>query len=142
MYSTPTLATRFARNTRAGPGMQHPEHAELPAEEARISGELLERGGGCPKQRRVDLAWVGAGHIPQLGWHGKRDEEIRDGQETRLLGGQPCLARVLLAGRAMAVATGMIAVAGGLTARAGKDLAAQRLGATALNGQHGAALLG
>jgi len=61
-------------------------------------------------------------------------QEVGDRQQQRLLLGEPGLGGFLLAGRAVAVATGVVAVANELTGRAGVDVAAERLGTTLGNG--------
>jgi hypothetical protein len=40
----------------AGPGLQHANHADLPAQEARVVCQLLERGGRGAKQECVNRA--------------------------------------------------------------------------------------
>jgi len=80
------------------------------------------------KQQRIDGLRLLSGDGPQRGGQRKGDQEVRDRQEQRLLLGQPGWGGVLLAGRAVAIATGVVAVAGDLTRWAGIDGATKGFG--------------
>jgi hypothetical protein len=55
----------------ARPGLQDAQHANLPAQEARILGELLERCGRRTKQQGIDRLRVRAGDGTQFGGQGE-----------------------------------------------------------------------
>src|SRR3954447_5918028 len=95
----------------ARPGLQHAEHANLPTQKAWILGELLQSSGGGAKQQRVDRAWVLAGKRAQTSGQREGDQKVWHWQQYVLLVGQPGLAGILLTGRAVAIAAGMVAIA-------------------------------
>ncbi len=107
----------------AGPGLEYAEHSHLPAEEAGIGGKLLERGRRRAKQNRVQAALVLPEQITEGRRHREGHEEVRDGQQQRLLLGEPGLCPILLTGGAVAVAAGVILVAGDGTGAARREMA-------------------
>jgi hypothetical protein len=50
----------------ARPGLQDPQHANLPTEKARILGKLLQRRGGGAKEQRIDRLRVCSGERRQF----------------------------------------------------------------------------
>ena len=67
-----------------GPGVQHGEHADGAADEARIAGQLDDRLGGGLHQHGVAVALVGAQHGPQFLGHGDGDVEVGHRQHLGL----------------------------------------------------------
>src|SRR5689334_21049475 len=63
----------------------------------------------------------------QLGGQGEGEQEVWYRQQEGVLLGKPGWSSILLAGRAVAVATGMVAVTRELTGRASVDVTAKRL---------------
>src|SRR6266508_5327497 len=49
------------------PGLQHAQHANLPAKEARILGQLLKCCRGGTKEQGVDRAWLAPRYCLELG---------------------------------------------------------------------------
>src|SRR6266545_3615075 len=114
----------------ARPGLQDAQHAHLPTQEARVLSQLLERGRGRTKEQRVDRLGLLSSERAELRRQCKGDQEVGNRQQQRLLLGEPGLGSVLLTRWAVAVATGMVAVAGDLARRAGVDVATKGLGTT------------
>jgi hypothetical protein len=114
----------------APPGLQDAEHANLSAQQAPVLGQPLQSRGRRRKQQRIDRLRLLAGESTQLGRQRKGDQKGADRQQQRQLLGEPGLAGLVLTSWAVAVATGVRAVAGELTGRAGaavQDLAAEGL---------------
>jgi hypothetical protein len=120
----------------ARPGLQDPQQADLTAKEARVACQLLERGGRGLKEQGVESALVRAGQLAQRWRQREGDQEVGHQQQQFLLPREPGLGGVVLAGRAVAVAVGMVTVALGTAGRADVELAAKCLGATVLNRLH------
>ena len=57
-------------------GLEHPDHANLPAQEARILGKLLQRGSGGAKQERIERARVVACHRAERGGQREGDQKV------------------------------------------------------------------
>ncbi len=126
----------------AGPGMQHTQHADLPAHKAWIPGQFLGCLCGSTKEQVVEQLLVASGDLAQL--RGKREgqKEVGDRQEQPPLDFQPLLGLLVLAFGTTAVATGVVAVADFAAIWAVKDLSAQGLGAAALDGAHSLVVAG
>jgi hypothetical protein len=60
----------------ARPGLQHPQPANLSAEEAWILGELLQSSGGGAKEQRVDRAWVLTCQRSQTRWQREGEQKV------------------------------------------------------------------
>jgi hypothetical protein len=105
-------------------------------------GQLLERRCGRAKQQRIERFRLLASESTQFGGQREGDQEVRNRQEQHVLLGEPGLGGVLLAGRAVAVATGVVAVTHDLTGWAGVNMAAQCLGSAVFNRVHGHMLVG
>jgi hypothetical protein len=52
----------------ADPGMEHADHAQPTADEARVLGQLLQSCGGSAEEQVVDQLLMAASHRPQLLW--------------------------------------------------------------------------
>ena len=105
-------------------------------------GQLLERRCGRAKQQGIERFRLLASERTQFGGQREGDQEVRNRQEQHVLLGEPGLGGLVLAGRAVAVATGVVAVAHDLTGWAGVDMAAQCLGSAVFNRVHGHMLVG
>ena len=81
-------------------------------------------------------------HSAQAAGEREGDQKVGDRQQQGLLLRQPGLGRALLAGRTVAVATGVVAIASSRTGRTAVDMAAEYLGSTLFNRTHGCALIG
>src|SRR6266508_1151827 len=99
------MVTQIAR-----PGLEYAQHAELPANKARIGGQLLQRRGRGAKEQGVDLPLMAVRQRAQLGWEREGYQKIRYRQQTIVLRGQPAFGSVMLTGRAVTIAAGVIAV--------------------------------
>jgi hypothetical protein len=64
----------------ARPGLQDAQHANLPAQEARILGELLERRCGRAKQQGIDRLRLLSSERTQLGGQREGNQEVGHGQ--------------------------------------------------------------
>ena len=65
----------------AAPGVEHPQHAQLCAEPARVGGQILESlGTGGKEQVQADL-WMGSDEAAQFLRHSEGEQEVRDRQE-------------------------------------------------------------
>jgi hypothetical protein len=73
----------------SGPGVKHPDHADLPAEVFRVQGESLQGGSGGLKEQVVHAVLVRAGHRPSCLGQGKSEQKIGHGQEEVTLLVQP-----------------------------------------------------
>ena len=126
----------------AGPGVQYTHQPDLPTHKARVLGQLLGSLSRSAKEQVVEQFLVLAGDLAQFSGKRESQQEVRDGQEQSLLGFQPVLGLLVLALGAMAIAAGMITVAGFATGGARVNLSSQRFGAAALDGVHGLAMAG
>jgi hypothetical protein len=87
--------------------MEHAEEAgEVGADMLGIFGEFFDCLGRSLEQSGVAKALVLADERAQLLWDGKRDQKVMTRQSTFDLFLQPLLGFVVLAGGAMAIATG------------------------------------
>ena len=125
----------------ARPGLQDADHAELAAHEARVLGQLLERGRRGAEEQVVDQRLVLERHRAQRTRQGERDQEVRHRQQELLLAGQPVLGRIVLAGRTVAITTGVVGVAGGVAGGTAVDLPAQGRRSAGFDGVHRRELL-
>jgi len=127
----------------APPGTRkYPDQADLAADEARVLGQGLQRGGGALEQQVVERALMRAGERAQLAGHGEGDQEMRHGQEQRALLREPALGGVVLALWTVAVLARMIGVDQLLARLTEVDLSAQALGAAGLDVVQGAPVRG
>src|SRR4051812_31164315 len=95
----------------ARPSLKHTQHAQLPANKARIGSQLLKCASGGAEKQRIELALVAIGDLAQLGGEREGDQKIGQGQQKLVLLLEPALRITLPTQRAMPVATGVIAVA-------------------------------
>src|SRR5215213_311482 len=126
----------------ARPGLQHADQANLRAQKARIAGQLPQCAGRGAEEQVVEEALVAVGDITQLAGQCEGDQEVGHWQQQLLLASEPALGSVVLAGRAVAVAAGVVAVARGATGRAAVEVAAQGFGTALLNRAQGSLLAG
>jgi hypothetical protein len=123
------------------PGLENAKHPEVAAKMAWVLGQLLECSSRGPKETIIDLALIGSRKRPEFCRYGKRDKKVGDGQQQRLLLGQPGLAGVVLAGRTMPVPTGMVAVTGRVTRGTGEHLPTKLVRPACLQGMKHLALI-
>lgn len=116
------------------PGLENAKHPELATEQPWVLGKLLECCRRRPKEAIIDLTLIGACDRTEFCGEGKRHQKIRHRQQECLLLGQPGLASIMLAGGTMPIATGMIAVAGRVTAGTRKYLATKLVRSACLQG--------
>ena len=88
------------------------------------------------EEQVVEEPLVAAGGCSQFGRQGEGEQEVGDGQEQVALRGQPFLRVTVLTLGAVAVAAGMVQVAGLAAVGALVDLSAQGGCATLLDGPH------
>src|SRR5438552_17279501 len=69
----------------AGPGVEHADHAQTTADEARVLSQLLESSGGSAKEQIVDQLLMAASQSAQLLWQSESHQEVMNGQEQVLL---------------------------------------------------------
>ena len=127
---------------RARPGVQHATESERPADNVAISGEFLQSGRRGAEEEAVKGFLVAAGSFSHLGRQGQGHHNIGDGEEQRVLHGQPLLRVVIPARGTMPVLAGMIPITGLLARLAEKDLTTERFGATVFNVLHDLVMAG
>jgi hypothetical protein len=130
------------RAHRAIPGVEHPDHADLPAHPVRVAGERLDGVGRGLKQQVVEELLVGAGDGMQRMRQGAGHEDIGDGQEFLQLRIAPAVSAVGFTFRTRAVVAGVIAVVGGLTLGALRAFPTHDRRATVGDIPHGLAVTG
>ena len=121
---------------RARPGVEHADHAQSTAYEARVLRQLLRSGGRGAEEQTIDQLLVAARDLAQFFRQGEGEQKVGDRQEQRLLLLQPLLPGRVLALGTVAILARMVAVA--LLAALGTlvDLSAQGFGATSLDVSH------
>jgi hypothetical protein len=124
------------------PSVQNGNHAALGAEVAWISTDEPNRLRRRLEQDVVDDRLVLQGDGSDRLRHGEDDVEIRHRKQVGAAIGDPLGARQALALRAVPVATAIVGDANEATVIALLDMAAERCGATDLDGGHDAALVG
>lgn len=67
------------------PGMEHTDHAERTAHEARVLGQLLRGRGRGAKEQPVDQFLVTTRDLAQVFRQGEGEQKIGDRQKQRLL---------------------------------------------------------
>ena len=110
------------------PGVEDGGEAQLGLEA--LLAELEERGAGTLKEQAVERGWVLEEERAQGGGEGEDPVEIADGQQGAPLLLEPLAAALVLAGRAMAVATAVRPPMGAATLLALPHRPAQLSGAT------------
>ena len=94
----------------AVPGMQRPDHADVPAQPLRIARQRLQRFGGTLKEQTGDQGLVGAGDRVQVVRQGAGHQKVGHRQQFLQLTVAPAVGAILTAFGAVAVAAGMVAV--------------------------------
>jgi hypothetical protein len=119
------------------PGVQDPNHAELPAEALGVHGQGVPSGsGGLEEQVRQEV-WVRAGHGPQFLGQGKGDQNRGDGQEPLAWRFQPVWSLGIVALGTMPICAGMIAVLRCTARHALRDRPTEGCSPAVCNGLHG-----
>ena len=120
----------------ARPGVEHADHAQGAAHEARVLSQLLRSRGRGAKEQAIDQLLVAARDLAQFLRQGEGEQKVGDRQEQRLLLLQPFLPGRVLALGTVAILARMVAVA--LLAALGTlvDLSAERFGAALLDVRH------
>src|SRR3954454_11138420 len=90
------------------PGMQNAEEANLGSQVLRVRSDFKHRGGARTKQQVVKQRLVPLAKRIQFMWECENNVEIRHAEHFPLTGGEPALARLGLALRAVPVTTGVI----------------------------------
>ena len=97
----------------SSPGVKHTEEAgNICADEVLIEGEFFDGVRGGLEQGGVSHALVLSDEGAQFFWHRKRNEEMMAGELALELFLKPLLSLMVLASRAMAIATGAIELVG------------------------------
>ena len=91
-----------------GPGVQHTQDPDQPADIMRVRGELDERLGRGAEQDVVEVLLVAADERPQLVGHGEDDVKVGDRQEFLPPLFQPGFGVLAVALGATAVAAGVV----------------------------------
>jgi len=120
----------------APPGVQNPHQADLTANETQVFCQALRGRRGNPKEQIVEQALVAAHDSVQRRRQGEGQHEIGHRQEQILLCFPPFLGLVILAFRAVTIATGMVTVLHLAAFRAGIDLPAQGFGTALFDSAH------
>src|SRR5829696_6622288 len=92
-------------------------NANLPAQEAWVVGQLLERNCRRTEQQGIERLRLLSGDSTERRWQGEGHQEVGNRQQQGVLLGEPFLGGLVLTGRAMAVTTGVVAIAGELAGR-------------------------
>jgi hypothetical protein len=121
----------------APPGMEDADEADLPADEARVLGQVLEGGGRSAEEEVVEGFLVAANDVPELAGQGEGEEKVWGREQEVLLLLQPPLGLVVLALGTMPVAAGVIEILDLVTHRAVIDVSPQGRRTAALDGAHG-----
>jgi hypothetical protein len=123
---------------RAGPGVEHGEGADAPAEPVRISAQRCERIEGGAEERAEEGSLVLAHGAAKLGWEREDDVEVRHRQEQGSLALEPATGGVLTALRAGAMMARVVEQMLPSTCGALGEMAAECTGATARDRLQGA----
>ena len=124
------------------PGVKDTDDGRFASKETLVSKQRLQRVRAASKQHRVNEHGRHSSQGTQERRQRKGDHEIRRWQKALRLLFEPLGALLVLAGGAMAVAAGMIAVTDLVAMRTVIYLPAQGLGSASLDIAHGLALLG
>ena len=122
------------------PAVQHRDEADLGAEMLGIGGDRAQRLGRRPEQDGVDHRLVLEGDRGDLGRQREHHVEIGNRQKLGLARGEPVLAGLTLALRAMPVAAGIVGHADRPAGSAALDMAAECGGPAQLDRAHHAPL--
>ena len=116
---------------RARPGVQHGEDAERAADPRAIGGERVDGGRGFAEEHGVDHGLVGTREGTEFARQRKGQSGVVAGEQARAEALEPVLRPILLARRAMPVATRVIRVLERAAVVTAMERAAHRRGATA-----------
>ena len=116
------------------PGVEDAEEADLGAEMLRVRGDFDQCLGAAAEQQSVDHFFVLQGQRRQLVGQRKHDMSVGRSEQFGAPGGQPAVARLALALRAVPVATRVIGDGAMAAAGALIQMAAHRGGAAPLDG--------
>ncbi len=132
------------------PGVQYPNHANLPPNKFGVKSQTFGSCCGSMKESFVEQALLAAGQDSEFVRQSESQQEIRDRKKEIGLFFQPFLTFPPLTFRAMPVAAGMILILDPITFRAGIDMPSKSDGAAAnhiphhlqVAGQHSFIILG
>lgn len=97
----------------SSPGVKHTEEArQICADVVLIEGEFFDGLRGCLEQSGVSQALVLSHEVAQFFWDRKRNEEMVAGELALELFFKPLLSLMVLASRAVAIATRAIELVG------------------------------
>ena len=125
-----------------GPGVQHTQDPDQPADIMWVRGQLDERLGRGAEQDVVEVFLMGADELPQLMGHGEDHVKVGDRQELLTPLCQPGLGVQAMTLGATAVAAGVVDVVFLTTVIALQQVPAQGLGPAVDNIVHGATMAG
>jgi len=126
----------------ASPGVQHANHADSPAHEAWIPGQLLGRRSTGAEDQIVDGFLIPPRNLPQPLRQGEGQQEVGNRKPQLLLPVQPSLRFFSLALGTMPVLARVVAVLLPLTMRAKIHVPTQHIGPAAFNIPHRPAVAG
>jgi hypothetical protein len=124
------------------PGVEHPAHADLPAEGARSPGQSLQGSRGGLKKQGIQAALRRTGHGAACLGESERNKKGRDRQEQRQLLVEPAGRRGILTLWALPILTGMRALRQFPTVGTLLERPPQRLSAALCTGRHGRQVAG
>ena len=113
--------------------MKSTQHADLTADEAGVTGQVLSSSCRGAEEQAVEGALVAPGDLPERVGQGEGEHEEGGREEQRLLLLQPLLGFPVLTFGTMAVPAGMVAVLDLITLLAMVDMPAKGFGAAALD---------
>ncbi len=116
------------------PGVEDAEEADLGAEMLRVRGNFDQGLGAAAEKQPVDHFFILQGQRRQLVGQRKHDMSVGRSEQFGAPGGQPAVARLALALRAVPVATRVIGDGAMTTAGALIQMTAHRGGAALLDG--------
>jgi len=122
------------------PGVQDGGEADVGAEVLGIGGDRRKRLSRRLEQQAIDLGLVLVGDGTDLRWQSEHDVEVRHRQQLGLARLKPGLRRPPLALRAVPIPARVVGDARVGAVFAALDMAAERSGATDLDGRHDAPL--